>query len=257
MDGVMYRGNQMIPGAIEFVAALRAKNIPFLFLTNNSQRTRRDMVAKLNRMGFDVQEEHIYTSAMATAQFLAQQKPNGTACVIGESGLLNALHINGYTVVDHNADYVVVGEGCTFNFEIIENAVNLINRGAKLVATNLDPNCPTPTGTRPGCGAIVAMLEAATGVKAFSVGKTNPIMIRAARKCLGLRTANTTLIGDTMETSILGGIQMGYRTVLVLTGGAQRKDLNRYAYQPDVIVDSIADLCTTEYLCDGPTKIAV
>jgi NagD protein len=257
MDGVIYRGNQMIPGAIEFVAALRAKNIPFLFLTNNSQRTRRDMVAKLNRMGFDVLEEHIYTCAMATAQYLAMQKPHGTAYVIGEGGLLNALHTNGYAVVDHDADYVVVGEGRTFNFEIIENAVNLINRGAKLVATNMDPNCPTPTGTRPGCGAIVAMLEAATGIKAFSVGKPNPIMIRAARKYLGLSAANTTMIGDTMETDILGGVQMGYRTVLVLTGGTQRKDLVRYAYQPDIVVDSIADLCTTEYLCDGPTKIAV
>jgi NagD protein len=257
MDGVIYRGNQMIPGAIEFVAALRAKNIPFLFLTNNSQRTRRDMVAKLNRMGFDVLEEHIYTCAMATAQYLAMQKPHGTAYVIGEGGLLNALHTNGYAVVENDADYVVVGEGRTFNFEIIENAVNLINRGAKLVATNMDPNCPTPTGTRPGCGAIVAMLEAATGVKAFSVGKPNPIMIRAARKYLGLSAANTTMIGDTMETDILGGVQMGYRTVLVLTGGTQRKDLARYAYQPDIVVNSIADLCTTEYLCDGPTKIAV
>lgn len=248
MDGVIYRGNKMIPGAVEFVAALRAKNIPFLFLTNNSQRTRRDMVTKLRRMDFDVEEKHVFTCGMATARFLAAQKPNGTAYVIGEGGLLNALHDNGYAIVDHSPDYVVVGEGRTLTFEMIEAACNMVREGAKLIATNLDPNCPTPNGIRPGCGAVVAMLEAVTGVKAFSVGKPSPIMMRAARKALGLTAEETTMIGDTMDTDILGGVTMGYRTVLVLSGGTQQEDLKHYGYQPDIIVNSIADLHVEEYL---------
>jgi NagD protein len=179
---------------------------------------------------------------MATASFLASQKPNGTAFVIGEGGLLNALHSHGYSVVDKDPDYVVVGEGRTFSFELAEAALNMVQGGAKLVATNLDPNCPTQHGVRPGCGALVALLEAASGIKAFSVGKPSPVMLRAARKELGLSTAQTIVIGDTMETDILGGCQMGYKTVLVLSGGTRREDLPRYAYRPDVIVDSIADL---------------
>ncbi len=242
MDGVIYRGSEMIRGANTFIDRLRALNIPFLFLTNNSQRTRRDVATKLKRMGFDVEERHIFTCAMATARFLAQQKPGGTAYVIGEGGLLNALHANGYAIVDHDPDYVVVGECRTMTFEMMEAAVRMIVNGAKLIATNPDPNCPTQHGLRPGCGAITAMLEVATGVKAFSVGKPSPVMMRAARKELGLRTAQVTMIGDTMETDVLGAVQMGYRSVLVLTGGTRREDLRHYAYQPDMIVESIADL---------------
>ncbi len=241
MDGVIYRGHELIPGADTFVNRLREFEIPFLFLTNNSQRTRRDVVARLEQMGIDVEEQHIFTCAMATARFLAQQKPNGTAFVIGEGGLLQALHHNGYAIVDDRPDYVVVGEGRTFTMEMLERAVNMIKDGAKLIATNLDPNCPTSGGgMRPGCGAIVALLEAATGVKAFSVGKPSPVMMRAARKELGLSTAQTTIIGDTMETDILGGVQLGYRTVLVLSGGTDLCDLAKYAFHPDVILDSIA-----------------
>lgn len=242
MDGVLYRGSQLIPGADEFVNQLRARDIPFRFLTNNSQRTRRDVVTKLARMGIEVEEEHVFTCAMATARYLAQQKPGGTAFVIGEGGLLTALHQNGYAVVDHDPDYVVVGEGRTFNLELVEAAVRMILGGAKLIATNMDPNCPTQNGLRPGCGALVAMLETATGVKAFSVGKPSPIMMRAARKELGLTTDETTMIGDTMETDILGGVQLGFHTVLVLSGGTSRQDLDRYAYRPEVVVDSLAEL---------------
>jgi NagD protein len=248
MDGVIYRGSEMIPGAVEFVSELLERDIPFAFLTNNSQRTRLDIVARLQRMSLNIQEKHVFTCAMATARFLAQQKPNGTAYVIGEGGLLNALNTNGYAIVDHSPDYVVVGEGRTFTFEMIENAVCMIFNGAKLVATNLDPNCPTPRGMRPGCGAITAMLESATGVKAFSVGKPSPLMMRMARKELRLSAAQTTMIGDTMDTDILGGVQMGYRTVLVLSGGTREEDLKKFAYQPDQIVNSIADLCSPEYL---------
>ena len=242
MDGVIYRGTDLIPGADRFINELTERQIPFLFLTNNSQRTRRDVVTKLKRMGIAVEEHHVFTCAMATARFLAAQKSGGTAYVIGEGGLLHALHRNGYSIVDHDPDYVVVGEGRSMTFEMFEAAVRMIEKGAKLIATNLDPNCPTQAGLRPGCGAIVAMLEAATGRKAFSVGKPSPIMMRAARKELGLTASETTMIGDTMETDILGGVQMGYRTVLVLSGGTQLTDLTDFAFEPDQIVDTIAEV---------------
>src|SRR5439155_18251734 len=173
----------------------------------------------------EVEERHIFTCAMATARFLAKQKQGGTAFVIGEGGLLTALHQNGYAIVDQDPDYVVVGEGRTFNLEMVEAAVRMILRGAKLIATNLDPNCPTTSGIRPGCGALVALLEVATGVKAFSVGKPSPVMMRAARKELGLRTDEIMMIGDTMETDILGAVQLGYHSTLVLSGGTRRQDL--------------------------------
>ncbi len=242
MDGVIYRGHQLIPGADRFIKDLRSSRIPFMFLTNNSQRTRRDVATRLLRLGIDVEEEHVFTCAMATARFLARQKPGGTAFVIGEGGLLNALHTNGYSIVDKDPDYVVVGEGRTLNFEMAEAALGMILGGAKLIATNMDPNCPTQNGSRPGCGAIVAMLEAAAGVKAFSVGKPSPVMLRDARKELGLGTDQTIVIGDTMETDILGGVQLEFKTILVLSGGTQRDDLKKFAYRPDKIVDSIADL---------------
>ena len=242
MDGVIYRGKQLIPGADRFIQRLLAEAIPFAFLTNNSQRTRRDVATRLSRMGIGVDESHIFSCAMATARFLASQKPGGTAFVIGEGGLLQALHKNGYAIVDDDPDYVVVGEGRTFNMEIVEAAVRMILRGSKLIATNLDPNCPTAHGLRPGCGAIVAMLETATGLKAFSVGKPSPVMMRAARKELGLATDETSMVGDTMETDILGGVQLGFHTVLVLSGGTKPDDLPRYAYRPETVVPSLAGL---------------
>ncbi len=261
MDGVLYRGAEIIAGADDFIQQLRHRRIPFRLLTNNSQRTRRDVVAKLARMGIDVEEEHIFTSAMATARFLADQKPSGTAFVIGEGGLLTALHENGYAVVDHEPDYVVVGEGRTFNLELVETAVRMIEGGAKLIATNLDVNCPTAHGLRPGCGAMTAMLENATGVKSFSVGKPSPVMMRAARKELGLTTDETTMIGDTMETDILGGVQLGFHTVLVLSGGTSREDLRKFAYQPEVIVDSLAEflalIAQTDWCLPRPSSNSV
>lgn len=246
MDGVIYRGSQLIPGADRFVDMLISRQVPLLFLTNNSQRTRRDVATKLRRIGINVEDWHIFTCAMATARFLAQQKPHGTAYVIGEGGLLQALHQNGYAIVDSDPDYVVVGEGRTLTFEMVEHAVDMIAKGAKLVATNLDANCPTQSGIRPGCGAIVAMLEAATGKRAFSVGKPSPIMMRAARKDLGLSAAQTIMIGDTMETDILGSVQMGYHSVLALSGSTRRDELPNYGYQPDYVIESVADLCETE-----------
>jgi len=241
MDGVIYRGHELIPGADRFIQELRSRKVPFLFLTNNSQRARRDVATRLQRMGLDIEEEHVYTCAMATARFLAHQKPRGTAYVIGEGGLLTALHSSGYSIVDRDPDYVVVGEGRTFTFEMAEAALNMLLGGAKLVATNLDPNCPQD-GSRPGCGALVAMLEAASGIRAFSVGKPSPVMMRAARKELALTTDQTVMIGDTMDTDILGGVQLGFKTVLALSGTTREDDLKRYAFRPDLMVESIADL---------------
>lgn len=246
MDGVVYRGNELIPGAERFIADLLRDELPFFFLTNNSQRTSRDVVTKLHRLGITVDESHIFTCAMATARFLASQKPSGTAFVIGEGGLLNALHENGYSVVDHDPDYVVIGEGRAVTYEMVERAIRMVLGGAKLIATNLDPTCPTQDGLRPGCGALVAMIETATGRKAFSVGKPSAVMMRAARKQLGLDAIRTTMIGDTMETDILGAVQLGYRAILVLSGGTSREDLAAFAYRPDMIVNSIADLSAAD-----------
>jgi NagD protein len=256
MDGVIYRGHTLIPGADRFVKLLLANDLPFLFLTNNSQRTRRDVQIRLKRMGINVGENHIFTCAMATARFLAQQKPQGTAYVIGEGGLLHALHENGYAIVDHDPDYVVVGEGRTFTMEMIEAAVRMIEKGAKLVATNMDPNCPTQSGIRPGCGAIVAMLETATAKKAFSVGKPSPVMMRAACLQLGVEPAQAVMIGDTMETDILGGVQLGFQSILVLSGGTQLADLKNFAYRPDRIVGSVAELCDSDLLNGRNLKLS-
>ena len=255
MDGVIYRGGELIPGADKFINRLVDEQIPFLFLTNNSQRTRRDVTTKLSRMGILVDEKNVFTCAMATARYLSRWKPNGTAFVIGDGGLLTALHLNGYSVVDHSPDYVVVGEGRTINLEMLESAVQMILDGAKLIATNLDPNCPTKSGTRPGCGATVAYLETATGARAMSIGKPSPIMMRAARKELGLETSQTIMIGDTMETDVLGGVQMGYRTILVLSGSTRKSDIPLYPYGPDLILDSVAELAssTTELLTVVPS----
>jgi len=245
MDGVIYRGSQLIPGAKSFIQRLRETETRFLFLTNNSQRTRRDVAMKLCRMGIEATERDIFTCSMATARFVAHQKPGGSAYVIGEGGLLNALHLNGYSVVEDNPDFVIVGEGRTMTFEMIEKAVRLVASGARLIATNLDPNCPTEAGIRPGCGAIAAMIESATGKKAFSVGKPSPIMMRAARKQLGLTSEETVMVGDTMETDILGGVGLGYRTILVMSGGTSREDLQDFAYSPDLVLDSVADIPET------------
>lgn len=242
MDGVIYRGSKLIPGAVAFIKRLRDTSTPFLFLTNNSQRTRRDVALKLCRLGIHATERDIFTCGMATARFVAQQKPQGSAYVIGEGGLLNALHLNGYSVVEDDPDYVIVGEGRTMSFEMMEKAVRLVAKGARLIATNLDPSCPTEAGIRPGCGAIVAMIERATGKQAFSVGKPSPIMMRAARKQLGLSSAETVMVGDTMETDILGGVGLGYRTILVMSGGTAEGDLDKFAFAPDLVLPSVAEI---------------
>lgn len=202
-----------------------------------------DIAIRLQRLGFPVTRDHVYTSALATAEYLAHQKPEGTAYAIGEGGLLNALHDVGYAIVDHAPDYVVIGEGRTMTVENLERAVQMIANGAKLIATNLDPSCPTKNdGVRPGCGAYVKMVEEATGFRAFSPGKPSPVIFRAARKKLDLRTNETVMVGDTMETDIIGAVQLGYKSVLVLSGGTKEADLKQFAYRPDKIVRSVAEL---------------
>lgn len=251
MDGVVYKGSQPIPGALEFIDYLKAAGFPFLFLTNNSQRTNRDVCYKLQRMGFDVQDEDIFTCGMATAKYLASRKEAGTAYVIGEGGLLTELHTAGYSIVDDHPDYVIIGEGRTIMLESVDKAINMVMNGAKLIATNMDPNCPMGNGKfRAGCGAFVAMIEAATGKKAFSVGKPSPVMMRMARKKLDLSTDETIMIGDTMSTDILGAGTMGFTTVLTLSGVTKREDLEEFSYTPDFVVDSIQDLLDPEFFQD-------
>ncbi|HAA12778.1 MAG TPA: HAD family hydrolase [Cytophagales bacterium] len=242
MDGVIYRGEEMIPGADGFIQELLNRDVPFIFMTNNSQRTERDAVYKLKNMGIEVEEKHIFTSAIATARFLATQRPNGSAFVLGEGGLLNSLVEHGYTLVTSNPDYVVVGEGINFTLDMVQRAIDMILNGAKLIATNRDPSPKQKGWNNLGIAAVVAMIEEATGKKAFVVGKPNPVMMRQARKTLGLETAGTTVIGDTMSTDIQGAVQMGYKTILVLSGITNREDLENYAFTPDLVVDSVSDI---------------
>jgi NagD protein len=242
MDGVVYRGSQAIPGAAEFIRYLQDDNIPHLFLTNNSAYAPLDVVVKLRKFDIETTTDHVYTSAQATAAFVSKQKPNGTAFVIGEGGLLNALNAVDYAIASDHADYVIVGEGRTLNFEVVERAHRLIAGGAHLISTNSDTWCPTDSGPRPGCGAVVALLEAATGRAAYHVGKPNPFMMREARKRIGLRTEEVTMIGDTMETDIRGATDLGFNSVLVLTGSSSRASLAEYPFSPTCVVDSIAAL---------------
>lgn len=239
MDGVIYGGDFLIPGADTFIARLLKENIPFTFMTNNSQRTPVDAVRKLKKLGIEVTENHIYTSAMATSKFLASQVPRGTAYVLGEGGLLNSLHDHGLSLVDTEPDFVVLGEGRNFTLEMVQRAVDMILAGAKFITTNRDPS-PKKTGwNNLGIAATTAMIEEATGVKAFVVGKPGPVMMRSARKFIGLETAETTVIGDTMDTDIQGGVQMGYHTILVLSGISKNEELSHYAFKPDLVVDSV------------------
>lgn len=242
MDGVIYRGSEAIPGAAEFIRYLQDNGLPYLFLTNNSAFTPLDVAVKLRKFGIETTPDHVYTSAEATAEFVHRQRPNGTAYVIGEGGLLAALHDVGYAIVRDKPDYVIVGEGRVLNFEMAEQAHRCIASGAHLISTNSDTWCPTDNGPRPGCGAIVALLESATGRHAYHVGKPNPFMMRMARKRIGLATDEVIMVGDTMETDIRGATDLGYRSILVLTGSTTRESLLEYPFAPTEVVESIAEL---------------
>jgi NagD protein len=242
MDGVIYSGETLIEGADKFINNLLKQKIPFTFMTNNSQRTRLEAVRKLKGFGIEVTEDHVYTSAMATGKFLGDQCKNGTAYVLGEGGLIGSLHENGITLVNTDPEFVVLGEGRNFTLEMVQRAVDMILAGAKFITTNRDPSPKKPGWNNLGIAATTAMIEEATGRKAFVTGKPSPVMMRSARKYLGLETAETTVIGDTMETDIEGGVQMGYKTILVLSGIAKKEDISHYAFQPDLVVSTVEQI---------------
>jgi len=242
MDGVLVHEGQAITGAAAFLARLRERERRFLVLTNNSIFTARDLRARLMASGLDVPEEVIWTSALATAQFLNHQHPGGSAYVIGEAGLTTALHEIGYVLTETEPDYVVLGETRTYSFEAITKAIRLIEAGARFIATNPDPTGPSPEGPVPACGAVAALITKATRATPYVVGKPNPMMFRSAMNTIDAHSETTAMIGDRMDTDIIAGIEAGLETYLVLTGSTQPQDVVRFPYRPSRIVESIADV---------------
>jgi NagD protein len=242
IDGVLISGRNVIPGASEFIGRLRTAGSPFLLLTNNSRFTPLDHQARLRALGLDIPASAIFTSALATARFLDQQQPSGSAYVIGEAGLTTSLHEIGYVLTDHNPDYVVLGETRSYGFESISTALRLITRGVRFLATNPDVVGPSERGIVPACGSVAAMITAATGVKPYFIGKPNPLMMRSALRHLEAHSEDTVMIGDRMDTDIIGGAESGMDTILVLSGVTKREDLSRYQLRPDCVVESVADI---------------
>jgi NagD protein len=242
MDGVIYHGNQLIPGVKEFVDWLQRENKRYLFLTNSSERSPRELKEKLDRLGIQVDETHFYTSALATASFLASQIPKGSAYIIGEAGLITALYEAGYSMNEVTPDYVVVGETRSYSFEKLERATNLVRKGARLIGTNPDLTDPMGKEIAPATGALIAPIELATGVKAYFVGKPNPLMMRHARKLLGCSREETAIIGDRMDTDILAGTHEDIDTVLVLTGVTSNEEVFKYAYRPMYILSGVSEI---------------
>jgi NagD protein len=242
MDGVLVAGTHLIPGADGFLQRLRARGSKYLVLTNNPMYTPGDLSHRLGSLGLDVPPDIIFTSAIATARFLRSQRPNGTAFVIGESGLTEAIHNVGYIITDLSPDYVVLGETLSYDIKLVTKAIRLIARGARFVATNPDASGPTETGIVPACGAMAALIERATGVSPFFVGKPNPLMIRTALNHLGLHSENTIMVGDRMDTDIVAGVEAGLDTILVLTGVTRREDVARFPFQPTHVLESVAEI---------------
>jgi NagD protein len=242
MDGVLVREQNAVPGAHEFLTRLRELGLPFLVLTNNSIYTQRDLAARLRRSGLEVPERSIWTSALATAQFLGDQRPEGSAFVIGESGLTTALHSVGYTLSERDPDYVVLGETRTYSFERITQAIRLIAAGSRFIATNPDNVGPTPEGPLPATGSVAALVSRATGVDPYYVGKPNPLMMRSALNAIEAHSESTAMIGDRMDTDVVAGLEAGLETILVMTGVTTPGEAERYSYRPSRIIDSVADL---------------
>jgi NagD protein len=242
MDGVLIREEHAIPGAAEFLTRLQELSTPFLVLTNNSMYTRRDLVARLRTIGLHVPEESIWTSALATARFLDDQRPGGSAFVVGEAGLTTALHAVGYTLSDRSPDYVVLGETRTYSFERITEAIRLIGDGARFIATNPDNVGPSPSGPLPATGSVAALISRAAGVDPYYVGKPNPLMMRSALNAIDAHSEHTAMIGDRMDTDIVAGLEAGLHAILVLTGVTSRELADRHPYRPSRIVDSVAQL---------------
>jgi NagD protein len=244
MDGVLVHEEEAIPGADRFIAALRTREIPFLVLTNNSIYTRRDLAARLRASGLDIPEESIWTSALATAKFLEDQRPGGSAFVIGEAGLTTALHQSGYTLTERDPDYVVLGETRTYSFERITQAIRLIENGARFIATNPDATGPSPDGSLPATGAVAALITRATQREPYYVGKPNPLMMRSALNAIDAHSETTAMIGDRMDTDVVSGLEAGLETILVLTGVSTRESAELFPFRPSRILDSVADLAT-------------
>jgi len=242
MDGVIYHGNKLLPGVPEFVEWLKREKKKFLFLTNSSERTARELQEKMSRLGIDLEEHVFYTSALATAYFLAAQRPGGTAYIIGEAGLINAMYNAGYTMNNYNPDYVVVGDTRSYSFEKIEQAVNLVLKGAKLIGTNPDLTGPVENGIIPATKALISPIELATGRQAYFVGKPNPLMMRIALKRIGCSNEETIIIGDRMDTDIIAGIESEIETLLVLTGISTLKTVDKFPYRPTYILEGVYDL---------------
>jgi NagD protein len=242
MDGVIYHGNKLLPGIPEFLKWLESSGKKFLFLTNSSERSPRELHEKLLRLGIDVGEEHFYTSALATAGFLASQKPNGSAFIIGDAGLIHALYSFGYTINNVNPDYVVVGDTHNYNFESIQTAVNLVFKGARLIGANPDVSGPVENGIAPSTKALIAPIEIATGKKAYFVGKPNPLMMRIALKRLMVSREEAIVIGDRMDTDVRCGLESEIDTLLVLSGITSREEVDNFPYRPQYILNGIIDL---------------
>ena len=242
MDGVIYHGNRLLPGVTDFLAWLEASGKKYLFLTNSSERTTKELHEKLKRLGIDVGEEHFYTSALATASFLSNQKPNGSAYIIGDAGLIHALYSVGYSVNNVNPDYVVVGDTHSYNFEKVELAINLVINGAKLIGTNSDISGPVEIGITPSTKALIAPIEIAAGKKAYFVGKPNPLMMRSALKRLGIKREDAIVIGDRMDTDIRCGLESELDTLLVLSGITDKKGIDQFPYRPKYVLNGIIDL---------------
>ncbi len=242
MDGVLVRGGQMIPGSDRFINRLQQLGAQYLVLTNNPMYTPGDLAHRLQTIGLPVPAERIFTSAMATARFLQTQRPNGTAYVIGESGLTEAIHAVGYVLTARDPDYVVLGETFAYNFEAVTRAVRLIAAGARFIATNPDASGPTEDGIVPACGAMAALVERATGVAPFFIGKPNPLMMRSALNFLCIHSEDTVMVGDRMDTDMVAGVESGMSTILVLTGVTTRDMVDRFPYRPNQICDSVAEI---------------
>lgn len=249
MDGVIYHGNNVLPGVAEFIRWLQEENKDYLFLTNNSGYTPKELCQKLARMGLEVPEEHFYTSALATAAFLKEQAPGCSVFAIGEAGLLNALYDAGITMNEVNPDYVVVGEGRAYSLDTLTKATNLVLGGAKLIGANSDVSAPIENGIAPACRALIAPIEMAAGTQAYFCGKPNPLMMRTGLRLLKCHSNEAVMVGDRMDTDVISGLESGMSTVLVLSGVSSRETLKSYAYQPTVVLNGVGEIAAMARGC--------
>ena len=242
MDGVLLYGDQAIPGAKEFIERLREKDYKFLILTNNSRYTPSDLQHRMNDAGIEIEAQHFFSSAMATAHFVSSQKPRGRAFVLGGTGLYQALHEAGYSFTDYRPDFVILGEMESYPYEKIVRACQLIMQGVPFIATNPDSSGPGEGGIVPACGAVAALIEEASGYAPYFVGKPNPLILRLALRYIDEHSESTIMVGDRMDTDVKVGLESGLETILVLSGVTKREDIGKFPYRPNHILDSVADI---------------